>query len=150
MKKIDRRIDALKKVKDGLDNGRITKDSVNKNEKFITNMNTKDQLYKEGVNSDNVKIWSYRKYRPLTIKIKKRKGQPFNRVTLKDTGRFHSTFKVQAYNTKFEILSNSPLKKRLVKKYGRKIFGLTESNKDILSKRLKITILKDIHKRLKI
>ena len=68
-------ISALEKIKVGLDNGRITKDAINKNEKFITKMNTKDQLYKEGVNSDNVKIWSYRRYRPLTIKIKKRKGR---------------------------------------------------------------------------
>jgi len=36
-------------------------------------------------------------YTPFTIAVKQKKGQPFNKVTLKDTGKFHSSLKVEPF-----------------------------------------------------
>jgi len=45
-------------------------------------------------------------YRARTIKIKKRKGQPTSRVTLKDTGEFYDTFKVKFVQNGYEITAD--------------------------------------------
>jgi len=45
-------------------------------------------------------------YRPMTIRIKRSKGQPFNRVTLKDTGEFYDTFQVKILRDSYEIIAD--------------------------------------------
>jgi hypothetical protein len=45
-------------------------------------------------------------YRPYTVVIRKSKGLPTNRVTLKDTGDFYKTFKVVILNDGYEITAN--------------------------------------------
>ncbi len=45
-------------------------------------------------------------YRPFTVTIKKAKGQPTNKVTLKDTGEFYKTFKVKINRDSYEITAN--------------------------------------------
>lgn len=45
-------------------------------------------------------------YRPATVIIKRRKGQPTNKVTLFDTGRFYDTFKVVINKDSYEITAN--------------------------------------------
>ena len=42
-------------------------------------------------------------YSPFTEIIKKGKGQPYNKVTLKDTGKFYYSFKVTAKTLYFRI-----------------------------------------------
>jgi hypothetical protein len=45
-------------------------------------------------------------YRPFTLKIKRAKGQPTNKVTLEDTGDFYKTFKVKINKNSYEITAN--------------------------------------------
>lgn len=45
-------------------------------------------------------------YRPFTVKIKRAKGQPTNRVTLYDTGEFYDTFEVKILKDGYEITAN--------------------------------------------
>lgn len=45
-------------------------------------------------------------YRPYTVTIKKKKGQPTNVVTLKDTGDFYNTFRVKITSNGYEILAD--------------------------------------------
>ncbi len=45
-------------------------------------------------------------YRPQTVLIKRKKGQPTNRVTLKDTGEFYETFSVVILKEGYEITAN--------------------------------------------
>lgn len=65
-------------------------------------------------------------YRPRTIAIKKKKGQPTDRVTLRDTGFFHSSLflVVQKGNETFSVVSSDTKAPRLLDKYGESIFGL--------------------------
>ncbi len=68
-------------------------------------------------------------YTPTTVGIKKRKGQPFDRVTLKDTGLFYKNLDAFADNDKIYIDSDTPYTDKLVEKYGTKIFGLDVDNR---------------------
>lgn len=96
-----------------------------------------DQLF-AGLRADDTGIEPA--YKPFTIAIKKEKGQPTDRVTLKDTGEFHRSIFVKFTNNTIIIDSNNDLRDKLVEKYGAAIFGLTKQNKEalvrILQKRL--------------
>jgi hypothetical protein len=70
----------------------------------------------------------YAPYQPKTIEIKQIKGQPYNRVTLRDEGDFHSSFYVDFSNQGFEIKASDEKTEHLVNKYGRQILGLTDEN----------------------
>ena len=68
-------------------------------------------------------------YKPSTIRAKRRKGQPFDRVTLYDKGNFYRRMRV--YYSKTEglyIKSTDPKNDKLIKKYGPEIFRLDRAN----------------------
>lgn len=68
-------------------------------------------------------------YAPLTVLIKDQKGQPTDRVTLKDAGQFYENIFVDVNSDTFEIDSNDPKSDSLKKKYGNRIFGLTPESR---------------------
>jgi hypothetical protein len=68
-------------------------------------------------------------YARLTVQIKKAKGQPADRVTLKDTGAFYRQQYTAFQNDHFEIKSRNGKTPKLLEKYGENIFGLTAGNK---------------------
>lgn len=68
-------------------------------------------------------------YAPYTVLIKDQKGQPTDRVTLKDTGQFYENIFVDVNSETFEIDSNDPKSDSLKKKYGNRIFGLTDESR---------------------
>lgn len=85
-------------------------------------------------------------YAPRTIQNKIRKGQPTNRVTLKDTGKFYNSLHVDFDNDGFRIVSNDEKAKYLLAKYGNAIFRL--QNEDI-SRFLRIYIRPVLAERMK-
>ena len=107
-------------VRDIIDSGEVTA--------FIIVANAEEQLFEQGINRLGVDIMDYRPYTPLTIAIKKEKGQPTNRVTLRDEGDFHSSFYLEVGDTQFEIKAADFKTEDLIKKYGRQILGLTNEN----------------------
>jgi len=72
-------------------------------------------------------------YADSTKRYKRRKGQPVDRVTLRDTGRFHNTFKVIADDTDIMIQTNLELQRgfnlsdHLAGRY-KDILGLTDES----------------------
>jgi hypothetical protein len=92
-------------------------------------MNTEEQLFKEGENALGVTIRSYQPYSPVTISIKQKKGQPTNRVTLRDTEAFHKSFFVYADNKAVWFKATDKKAQKLYDKYG-EIFGLTVENRN--------------------
>lgn len=97
-------------------------------EPYICNMNTDKQLFREGITRDGVKIDSYAPYTLTTKRIKSAKGQPTDRVTLRDTGDFYSAFFIMADDKGFKIESEDWKVDKLVDKYGEEILGLTDDN----------------------
>ena len=111
-----------------LENGLIIQDIIFENEAYIVDMNAEEQLFEQGINRLGVDIMDYRPYTPLTIAIKEEKGQPTNRVTLRDEGDFESSFYLEVGDKQFEIKASDFKTEDLIKKYGRQILGLTNEN----------------------
>lgn len=128
---IEKKIQALKDFQASIPEtiNRVSKDKAS----ILVKYNTNAQLYTEGVNAEGVKISSYRPYRPLTISIKKSKGQPTDRVTLKDTGDFHSSIKVELTPDGILFTATDRKTLELMAKYGDSILGLTDENLNAFS-----------------
>lgn len=67
-------------------------------------------------------------YAPRTIKRKQRKGQPYDRVTLKDTGKFYGSFRVERRMDGLYVVSTDEKQEYLVERYGTSIFRLSDEN----------------------
>jgi len=80
----------------------------------------------EGFRADDTTIEP--EYTANTVEIKKSKGQPYNRVTLQDTGEFKMNMKIKSSNSKAEILSSDSKSDELQEKYGKAIFGLNDEH----------------------
>lgn len=103
----------------------IAVEVIDDSEEEIITLN-QDQLF-AGETADGKEISP--QYTPFTIAIKKRKGQPFDRVTLLDTGSFYGKMKIKTIGQILDISSDDPKTPLLLKKYGEEIFGLTEENR---------------------
>lgn len=89
----------------------------------IVDMNI-GQLYDSGEDRNGNKIQP--PYAPVTVQIKRKKGQPTNRVTLRDTFEWQSSFFVQYLADGFEIMASDWKTDRLKAKYGDSILGLQD------------------------
>ena len=135
MKSITDLRNRVTELKNGLDSGAWLRNIIMNNEAVICDMNAKGQLYEKGVNTYGVPILDYMPYTPYTIEVKTIKGQPADRVTLRDTGEFHESFYVEATDTQFVVKAHDWKTEKLIRKYGREILGLTRENLDELIKK---------------
>ena len=110
----------LRKFKDIL--SEELKDEIMKHEDVIVQMVARDQLYEQGVEGRGISIMDYQPYTARTIKIKQKKGQPYDRVTLRDTGEFHSSLHVEFDDEGFYVTSTDDKAKYLLARYGKTIF----------------------------
>lgn len=92
--------------------------TVNRNKGDIIDQQTNGQMYK---GEDSKGMQFVPSYALSTINTKKRKGQPTNRVTLKDTGDLYKSIKVDASTTDFIISANVEYFKYLVTHYSSNI-----------------------------
>jgi len=94
----------------------------------IIRLNTEDQMYEDGIDSLNNKLGDYS---PYTVMLKRRKGQKTSHITLKDTGAFYDSFKVEVTRTGITIVADDESRYDipLTDDYGIDILGLTEENK---------------------
>lgn len=129
MATIDGLLNGAKKFLADLESGRHPQSVFQLFEKDIVAMNTDDQLFKEGENALGVTIRSYQPYSPVTISIKQKKGQPTNRVTLRDTQAFHNSFFIYADNRAAWFKATDKKSQKLYDRYG-EIFGLTVANRN--------------------
>ena len=86
MSVLDDLLGRIVEVERGLREGSYVRSIVEANDAWIVDMNAEIQLYEQGRDGAGVEIMSYAPYEPVTIEIKRSKGQPTNRVTLRDTG----------------------------------------------------------------
>ena len=120
--------------------------------KYIIKLNTIDQLFDEGIDSlgDSLGEYSISTIEGTSSYLgKKAKGQPTDRITLKDTGKFYKTFKIEVKNDSFFINAN-PIKEdnNLFDDFGNEIVGLTEENQIKVSKIILDNTIKYIRKQL--
>ena len=113
------------------------KDVVEENKDSVELLNV-FQL-KDGQDSEGVQINTYRDYTQFTKMIKQQKGQPTDKVTLEDTGAFHASIKAKVSGKQITLDATDPKRNKLVKKYGKEIFGLDDESKEAFSQE----VLKD-------
>lgn len=98
---------------------------------FIIFLNTEKQLFEKGINSLGGSLGIYTQF---TIEEKKKKGQPFDRVTLRDTGEFHESWEITV-TQQADLIFDADDEKQdtsLFEKYGIDILGLTEESLEVL------------------
>ena len=104
-------------------------------QKFIINLNTRVQLFRQGENSLGVKLSDVGgEYTTSTKLTKKKKGQPTNRVTLYDTGDFYDSFTVEPTASADFIIDSDPMKGSydLFSRWGEDVEGLNEENMQLV------------------
>lgn len=137
---------------DKLANTDVTKTLVKilndkKIQKLITDLNTKVQLFDQGEDAEGKKLASVGGgYAPSTVKIKKIKRQPTNRVTLKDTGDFYDSFSVKVEsNANFTINADTAKGSYdLTERWGDDLVGLQDENVKIVMELLEQEFYKEI------
>lgn len=107
----------------------LSKDAMIEGREEIVQLN-RDQLF-AGLNSEGDRITP--PYRLITTAQKREKGQPTDRVTLKDTGEFYSKFYLMIQGNSFDINSSDSKTGGLSMKYSGNgdIFGLTSESKRV-------------------
>lgn len=105
--------------------------SINEIKEEIIYLNTQEQLFEKGIDSEGVRLDVARGYgyANVTKKIKAQKGQPTDRITLKDTGEFYQSFRVDVRAGVITI--NADAQKddtNLFTEWGIDILGLTEES----------------------
>lgn len=116
---------------------------------FIAELNTEDQLFDKGIDSDGVDLSSIGgEYSPVTVAIKKFMGQPTDRVTLKNDGDFHRSFEVKpaigGFNMDADFMKDG---QDLRSRWGGSIIGLTNDNLQKLAEYLNAEMVEEIEKR---
>jgi hypothetical protein len=133
--------------------------------KSIKDMN-RDTLYKKGERTTGGKIRTYKAapgqvYADRTIGHKAMTGQPYNRVTLKETGAFYRSFKVIVEPSHFAVNARFGKGMPLLRDKGGRfkknsnenisdnldiedVLGLNKKSLGILSKQIKPKVLKNV------
>lgn len=124
----------------------MLEDIIRDKEDVIVSAIADDQLFRRGITGKEQKIMDYAPYSPRTIQLKKRKGQPTTRVTLRDTGAFHKSMFVVFDSDGFYVTSSDKKTEKLIQKYGEAIFRLTDKN---LTRILRSHVRKEFAKRIK-
>jgi hypothetical protein len=122
-------IEKLEELQDKLDVKKALDFSVDSNiRELIINLN-QEQLYNLGEDSEGKSLGTYA---PSTVMIKQAQGVPTDRITLRDTGDFYSSFKV--FYSNGEIFIDADGQKddtNLFTEYGEDILGLNDANMSI-------------------
>lgn len=136
--------DLLKRVNtfnEGLTGGTYIAAIIEEHDYEIIDMNTQDQLYEQGITATGVSIMDYAPYSDITIQYKQEKGDPYDRVTLRDEGDFHRSFFLQIDNEKFTFDAEDWKTRDLLRLYGDEIMGLTQHNIEELEKGIILPLL---------
>lgn len=128
MDRITSLIDKLQTFSDNIND--YLRATTQEAEEVILDMN-RTQMYEKGIDRNGNAIQP--PYAPATIQYKRRKGQPTNRVTLRDTGDFHLSLYIDYSDEEFEIRADDFKTPFLTRKYGVAVIGLTDDNVKILS-----------------
>ena len=123
----------------------IVERASDRQESLMEDLNV--QQMEQGINSEGNRILP--EYAPSTKAIKRKKSQPVDKVTLKDTGQFHSQVRVKRYPSKKELVSYDSKSEKLQTKYGPEILGLTDENMTIIKENMKPLMISDIRNLLK-
>ena len=118
--------------------------TVKENEAIIIDFIIEDQLFEKGINGSGQSLGDYS---PITVSIKREKGQPTDRVTLRDTEAYHNSHTLEVTQEGGFAIKVSDFKYgELVERYGN-IDALTDENlQDILRSYVLPDLLEEFRK----
>jgi len=121
---------------------------------FIIEKN-QEQLYNYGQDAKGKELKTYaalggRVYGNYTIQQKQLKGQPTDRVTLKDTGKFYNTFKVGVQSEYAEIKANFKVHGEDISENVEtdNVLGIQKENMPLLIQKIKPYFIKEFKESL--
>ena len=106
---------------------------VNQLDDYITDYVKEEQLFATGKDGRGASLGEYA---PFTIEEKKRKGQPYDRITLLNTREFYDGFFVIGKNGNIKISSKDKKTPKLIEDFGNEIFLLNPKHNKIVNKEL--------------
>lgn len=128
--KIDNLLDKVA----SLDPDKIWLFSVDKDvQDEIIRINTEDQLEEFGIDSKGRQLGSYAQ---TTISYKRQKGQRYDHVTLKDTGKFYNSFNIRVNVNEIVLDADDSTyyDVPLFDVWGVDVLGLTDENMEYIKK----------------
>lgn len=144
MEKLDTLINKLTNFEQSLYD--IVRRAIRDNEQFIVSLNALQM--DRGLRSDNSVITPT--YEILTVKLKKAKSQPYDRVTLRDSGKFYKSLYIEYHSDHIRIYTDEsePYFRDLRPKYGNAIYGLTPEDIKLVAQRFVLPRIKKYFKDL--
>lgn len=139
---IDRKIRTLKRINENLKS--YVLEFVRKSKEQILEMNLDNLDLGERANKTKISPL----YKPYTTSLKKKNNQPYDRVTLRDTGDFYDSLFIELSDGFFEIKSDDPKSFDLIDKYKSEILGLTDENITEIIRILRPILIERIKKQL--
>ncbi|MDB4278967.1 hypothetical protein N9917_05135 [Deltaproteobacteria bacterium] len=115
------------------------RESVDKNKNVIKTAQTDEQMF-SGITAGGSSIRPF-PYAKSTINYKRKKGQPTDRITLKDSGDFYDSIEVESRPVDFIISTQITYSIFLVAKYA-DILGLTAQNLTLFVQNYTMPIIK--------
>lgn len=116
---------------------RLVNNSILEHESQILDLNRRQMFAGNDANGNAITP----EYTPFTVSIKQEKGQPFDRVTLNDTGAFYQSMFLQPFDNGFEFEATDEKTAELKEKYGENILGIAESDLDDAAEIIKETLI---------
>lgn len=129
----------------GRDSDTVVVDTAKPLGKLMEELNTQNQMF-QGVSGQGVPIVPA--YRAYTVRIKRMKGQPSNRVTLRDTGDFHRSVRAVFKDDEITMTATDPKTSDLEDKYGPDILGLNDASLSTVKDKLKPLLINSLRKDL--
>lgn len=122
-------IEALMRNLSSLDFTKVMEQSIGDTKEEFKNYQQQQMFYGKRSDGENIQRLDgrYEVYAPLTEYFKRRKGQPIDRVTLRDERDFYKGIVIKPTKNSVMITSSDFKTAKLVGQYGENIFGL---NKD--------------------
>lgn len=112
----------------------------------ILDLNTEEQLFQKGEDGQGRPITPA--YTRFTVQYKRAVGQPTDRVTLKDTGDFHDSFKIRFNKKDFAIFATDQKTQKLERKYGKDITGLNNKSMRELAEMMRDDFTNELRKQI--
>ena len=114
-------------------------------QKRIISLNTFNQLFDSGVDSDGNSLGDYS---PVSVQ---KYGKPEGHIRLYDTGAFYESFKIIVKGVVAEITANTQKEDiDLADEYGEAIIGLTNESKESLTVTIKEVVKEYLRKSLSV